>query len=186
MVVGVVLGVFGTINALGLSSAPGPGDSASAEDNGAQDVRETAAQTNNVLQIFEENADWSGGAPPKLGSEYQPDTIRSVLGPAPAETGFGVYVARRGTAEYCIIVQDADQNGSTACATHRTIAASGLSIRATVWSPPPPAENSVLLQVYVTWNSSGAIVAGTSPRVGGGTAPYTGSTPTEDPAASSD
>ena len=139
LLLGVVLGGFATFGLLGLVEPSGRGDSASAQENpAAADEGASRTEAADVLQIFDEVADWGAEEAPHLGREYRPETIRSVLGPAPTGTGFGVYVAQRGTAEYCIIVQDADQSGSTACATHRTIAASGLHLHALVWSPPGP------------------------------------------------
>lgn len=165
LVLGVLFGAFGTIGSLGLSEWSGQGGAASAASaSGHSAGGATTASTDDVLQIFGEEPDWGAGGPPTLGSEYQPESIRSVLGAAPAETGFGVYIAQRGAAEYCIIVQDADLSGSTACASLRTIATSGLHLHALVWSLPLPAGNSVLLQVYVTWTDTGAVVTGSAPR----------------------
>jgi hypothetical protein len=70
--------------------------------------------TNDVLQLFDEKANWPGGASPDLGSDYRPKSIRSVLAPAPTERGSGVYAAQRGTTKYCIIVQNVDLIGSAA------------------------------------------------------------------------
>ncbi|TFD50189.1 hypothetical protein E3T55_09790 [Cryobacterium frigoriphilum] len=180
LVLGVVIGTAGAIGTLGEGDSAGQGDSANAVAN--QSGGTVSASSSDVLQIFEEDTDWADGGPPDLGREFEPDSIRSVLGPAPIGTGYGVYVAQRGTAEYCIVVQDADQSGSTACATARTIATSGLYLHARVWSPPEPADNAVLLQVYVSWSSTGAVIAGSSPRDTGSTGPYTGSAPAQQPA----
>jgi len=190
---GLILGTVATLGSLGVIHSSGRGEAAnSANDQSdtsttaaaaaAPAIPATPAPDTGVLQIFDEEADWKGGESPRLGSEYRPESIRSVLGSAPAETGFGVYVAQRGAAEYCIIVQDADGSGSTACATLRTIALSGLHLHALAWSPPRPDANAKLLQIYVTWTRTGAIVAGSVPRASGNFPPFTGSTPGQDPA----
>ena len=177
LLVGLLLGALGTVGLRGLGSeSPGTNVWADGVTPGAVGAAEAAA----ALRVFGTTPHWPGDQPPDLGLEYDADSIRSVLGPPPG-AGYGVYVARRGSAEYCLIVQDADGTGNSSCATLNTIVRSGLHIRALVWSPRRDGVEPRIVQVFANWLATGEVLAGASPRAEDLTPPSS-STPPASPA----
>ncbi|WP_198415105.1 hypothetical protein, partial [Cryobacterium tagatosivorans] len=121
----------------------------------------------NILQIFDEPANFPNGKVPDLGDRFVPTSIRSV-GAVPAEAGYGVYVAQRGTAQYCIVVQNPDHTGTSACAGPGALARNGLRVTATVLGTVTVSGNPrmpVLLELYVVWAPDGSITTTSHPRV---------------------
>ncbi len=180
LLVGLLLGVRGTVGLRGLGSqSPVTDTSADLAAAGAVGAAEAAA----ALRVFGTTPHWPGDQPPHLGLEYDPDSIRSVLGPPPG-AGYGVYVARRGSAEYCLIVQDADGTGNSSCATLNTIVRSGLHIRALVWSPRSEGVEPRIVQVFANWLATGEVLAGASPRAEDLTPPSSSTAPVSIPPVS--
>ncbi|TFD73350.1 hypothetical protein E3T54_16315 [Cryobacterium sp. Sr8] len=133
---------------------------------GALGAADPKAPEQDYLRIFDEPADFADGKAPYLGAEFSHDSIRSV-GAAPPGAGFGVYVARRGTGQYCIIVQNADRTGTSACAGPGTLARTGLRVNATVRGTVSVGGNpsmAVLLELSVVWARDGSITTSSHPQ----------------------
>ncbi|TFD49051.1 hypothetical protein E3T33_00790 [Cryobacterium sp. TMT1-2-1] len=133
---------------------------------GALGAADPQALEQDYLRIFDEPADFADGKAPYLGAEFSHDSIRSV-GAAPAGASFGVYVARRGTGQYCIIVQNADHTGTSACAGPGTLARTGLRVNATVRGTVSVGGNpskAVLLELSVVWAPDGSITTSSHPQ----------------------
>lgn len=161
-VIGLSAGVFTTMGIQATAGAP-DSDRAGASSTGTP---VGPASDTNVLRVFDDPAQFPGGTPPDLGPEYPVESIRSVFGPAPAGDGFGAYVARRGTAQYCIVVTESDRTGSSACSTKGDIERSGLHLKAVVSLAElrsPTDETPTLLSVFVSWLPDGSIVTGSTP-----------------------
>jgi len=134
--------------------------------HGALGAADPQTLEQDYLRIFDEPADFADGEAPYLGAEFNHDSIRSV-GAAPAEAGFGVYAARRGTGQYCIIVRNADGTGTSACAGPGTLARTGLRVNATVRGTVSVSGNPrmpVLLELYVVWAPDGSITTSSHPQ----------------------
>ncbi len=157
------------VQALG-GSADLPGAAAPAagigSGPGALGAAVPPALEQDYLRIFDEPADFADGKAPFLGAEFSHDSIRSV-GAAPPGAGFAVYVARRGTGQYCIIVQNADRTGTSACAGPGTLARTGLRVNATVRGTVSVSGNpsmAVLLELSVVWAPDGSITTSSHPQ----------------------
>lgn len=125
----------------------------------------------NVLDIFDQPAGFADGKVPDLGSAYIPESIRSVLGATPGLDGFGVYVAKRGVSQYCIVVQNADLTGSTECAGASVIEKYGLRLDAVVLGRAlgsTEGPRDTLLDLRVAWGQNGTFSGGTTRHI----APY--------------
>ncbi|WP_377010158.1 hypothetical protein [Cryobacterium melibiosiphilum] len=150
-------------------------DAASAPADTAVDATTAAA-----LRIFTAATNWPDDAPPPLGAEYDPASIRSVLGAAPWSPGYGVYVAHRVGGDVCIIVQQNHRSVQTACTSPATLADRGLTVQASVaTNAATNAEDGTATDatadavlVTVDWRPDGSIVAQTSATETPAVTPY--------------
>lgn len=162
----IALAVPALVDPAGLPVAGNPAatETVAPTDPDADDRRRTGRD---VLKIFDEPAEFADGQVPDLGISFDQDSIRSI-GPAPGDTGYDVYVAKRGQSQYCIVVQDADNTGTNACASPDTLARTGLWAHATVLGTIPIRGNPrlpVLLSLYVIWAPDGTITTISHPYV---------------------
>lgn len=169
---GALAGSLATLAGATLAGRPGvPNDAGpparvSIDDQAPGPVEPRAAEPD-VLQVFDEPQSFADGKVPDLGHRFVPTSIRSV-GAAPAEAGYGVYVAQRGTAQYCLVVQNANRTGTNTCAGKANLARTGLRVTATVMGTVSVSGNPrmpVLLEVYVVWAPDGSITTTSHPHI---------------------
>ncbi|MCU1635587.1 MAG: hypothetical protein JWQ68_826, partial [Cryobacterium sp.] len=164
---GALLGVLSTLGVQVLRGQPSQSD---ATGEGAQllaEFHETNPQVPpgagvgaKTFRVYEEIPAEDEDVVPYLGPDYEPSSIRLVSTLEPVEAGFGVYVARRGASLYCIIVQDDDHTGTSACATPDLISRQGLRVSAVIL-PRYPITSGVapgsLFDLTVTWSPDGTV-----------------------------
>lgn len=170
LAVGAAVGVLATMGVQAIQGQVGPTDATPitqllAEYNESNPpTDDAAASLSNVLQIFDQLAAFPDGQVPDLGPAYLPESIRGIFDVR--GEGYSIYVAQRGTSQYCIIVQDADQTASSACAGASVIAQEGLTVNAVVLGSIPGLDEgpATLTDVTVTWSSDGEFSSSSTPR----------------------
>lgn len=164
--VGVVAGVLGTLSIHALQQAVAPTTA-----DGASMSRQTPAPTTTspdptdaeiraITDIFDDRADPGDADLADLGPAYE---VVRTLGIPPRET-YGVFLAKRGTDQYCLVLQEVDLTASSTCAKANDIAQDGLQLQAVVLDTFRFEENSPLelLDLTVNWQADGSVATSSS------------------------
>jgi hypothetical protein len=174
LAVGITVGVLGTLGAQALqhsftatfanaavAPAPTSGQSSPAPLPDAAAIRAVTA-------IFDQPADPLAGDLADLGPAY--NTVR-VAGLPPRGT-YGIYLAQRGTRQYCLVIQHVDLTASSICAGASVIAQEGLRLNTVVLGALGVDETGppVLLDLTATWLTDGTVMSSTMPHVPPGSA----------------
>jgi hypothetical protein len=174
LAVGITVGVLGTLGAQALqhsftatfanaavAPAPTSGQSSPAPLPDAAAIRAVTA-------IFDQPADPLAGELADLGPAY--NTVR-VAG-LPQRGTYGIYLAQRGTRQYCLVIQHVDLTASSICAGVNVIAQEGLRLNTVVLGALGVDETGppVLLDLTATWLTDGTVMSSTMPHVPPGSA----------------
>ncbi|MCY7403739.1 MAG: hypothetical protein LH475_03775 [Cryobacterium sp.] len=121
-----------------------------------------------ITAIFDQPADPLAGELADLGPAY--NTVRAV-GLTPRGS-YGIYLAQRGSSQYCLVIQHVDLTASSICAGASLIAHEGLNLNAVVLGTlgfdetSPPA----LLDLTASWLTDGTVMSSSTPHVPPGSA----------------